>query len=117
VGSSPPELPAPTVNGAFAGWIEVEGSEIEGILRLSSENRVVTGSFSSNELGIEARGQGRFQGERLELTLTYEMDCPGELRFLGTLSGDGRWYRGSLVAADCTGTVRGQFSFERVASR
>jgi len=105
------------VAGIFGGWIEVEGTELEGILELRTEDRSVYASLTSNQFGVDARGEGRFEGERLELTLAYELDCRGELRMRGVLSDDGKYYTGSLVAADCTGNAEGQFYFQRVPAR
>jgi hypothetical protein len=117
VGGSSASVARRAVAGTFGGWIEVEGTEVEGILELRVEDRSVLASLTSNQFGVSALGEGRFRGGSLELTLAYELDCEGELRMRGVLSDDGQFFTGSLVAADCTGNAEGRFSFQRVPSR
>jgi hypothetical protein len=99
------------VSGTFAGTLTVDGTEIEGLLRLTRTGPRFQAEFDSEAFGFEANGEGDLRGAHLELVLSYEIDCRGELRMRGTFRGSsGRW-DGELVASDCTGDAAGTFSF------
>ena len=99
------------ISGTFGGVLTVDGTEIEGILDLQQVDGRFEAVFDSGEFGFRAEGQGRLRGTLLDLTLSYEMECRGELRMRGTfLASEGRW-EGELVASDCTGDASGVFRF------
>jgi hypothetical protein len=106
----PPELRA-FESGIFGGTLTVDGTEMEGLLQLSQSDGRFAAKFESQGFGFEAEGEGRLRGERLELVLSYEMECRGELRMRGTFRPTGGGWDGELVASDCTGDASGTFRF------
>jgi len=107
-------MPRPErVQGTLGGVVIVEGTEIEGLLELSTASEGFQARFHSESFGFEASGEGRLDGGRLRLELEYDVDCPGELRMLGPYDAEGGRWSGELVASDCTGDAEGSFRFVR----
>jgi hypothetical protein len=112
VGGAPANSAEPAFeSGTFGGVLTVDGTEMEGFLSLTQIDGRFQASFRSEGFGFEAQGEGRLRGERLEIVLSYEMDCRGELRMRGTFLPSTLGWKGELVASDCTGEAAGTFRF------
>lgn len=110
-GTPEPGSASEFLSGTFGGVLTVDGTEIEGLLELTQSEGRFDAVFNSEGFGFEAAGSGSIRGDRLELVLSYEMDCRGELRMRGVFRpSEGRW-EGELVASDCTGDAAGTFRF------
>ena len=116
VGGAPePAIPPEQVQGLFGGVVTVDGTEIEGLLELTSSEDGYLADFNSESFGFSASGDGAMEGRRLRLELDYDMDCRGELRLLGPYDPEQGTWTGELVASDCTGNAEGTFRFLRRA--
>jgi hypothetical protein len=108
-----PDAP-PDVEGEYKGAMLVQGQEIPGTLDVTQSNRRLSAVFEAPALGLSARGGGEVQVDgTARITLTYDLQCPGEAVMVGQFSRDGTLFQGEIVARDCTGEIPGTFSFAR----
>ncbi|MGW8267200.1 MAG: hypothetical protein ACWGSQ_12600 [Longimicrobiales bacterium] len=105
-----PSVPVP--EGAFEGFIEIEGGRVNGTLTLTPTEGAEFECFFESPPDLVALGRGRIRDREIRLELTYEGACPGRMTL------EGRWETGSgnltggVGASDCTGEARGTFLFQ-----
>lgn len=114
-GPSPePEPAIPDISGQWSGFVSVEGQGIDGTLVVEQDGSVIEAVFQAPSFGLSAEGTGSITPEgEVELSLLYNLQCPGEARMDGDLSEDGLSIDGQIEAGDCTGSMMGSFRFTR----
>lgn len=112
----PPPPPPPVVSlaGSWTGTISMEGQPLAGTLMIRQNGAELDATLTAPSFGVEARGDGEVeQGDRVELELAYDVQCPGTARLSGEILDGGTRMVGSVTASDCTGSARGDFRFDR----
>jgi len=105
-----PSVPVP--EGAFEGFIEIEGGRVNGTLTLTPTEGAEFECFFESPPDLVAIGRGRIRDREIRFELTYAGACPGRMTL------DGRWetasgnLTGGVGASDCTGEARGTFLFQ-----
>jgi hypothetical protein len=100
--------------GAFGGFLEIEGGRVEGTLTLTPSGPLSFDGLFESSPDLTARGPGRLRDRWVRLELSYSGSCPGRMLL------DGRWEEaegnltGSVEASDCTGIAKGTFLFRRL---
>lgn len=106
-GEAPEAVPARSVWG---GTITLAAQELPTVLetqaRTPPRHSLI---LRIPELGMEARGEGSWSGDRIRGELAYGGDtaCPGTIELDVRVSEDGERARGDLTARDCTGSESG----------
>jgi hypothetical protein len=113
--SAPAPAPAPPdISGQWSGFVSVEGQGIDGTLVVEQEGGALEVVFQAPSFGLVAEGAGDVSPDgTVSISLLYDLQCPGEARMLGDVSGDGLSIDGQLDAGDCTGSMSGNFRFTR----
>ncbi len=112
LGGGPPAPPPPQLAGGWAGFLEVEGQQILGILWVNQEGRDLGVTFTSTGLIGSASGSGKIEDEGvITMNLVYTTQCKGEMVLSGGVV-EARLQE-TLSATDCTGNARGGFTFSR----
>lgn len=113
-GEPVPARELPMVDGRWTGFISVEGQGVNGTLDLTQEGPTLQGTFDAPDFGMVAEGGGTIDLEgRVELRLSYNLQCAGSAELVGRRSSDGAVIDGTLTASDCTGSSEGSFTFRR----
>ena len=107
--SSEPTGPLP--QGAFQGFLEIEGGRINGELTLSPRGGTELEGFFEAVPDFKAMGQGSFSDEEFRFELKYEGACPGKMMLVGRWQAGPGTLSGSVRADDCTGKANGTFLF------
>lgn len=112
--ASTPEPSYPDVSGRWTGAVDVEGESIPGTLTVTQDMASLAVTFGAPAFGLTAEGSGTVTpGGEVTVALTYDLQCPGTANMAGDLTSEGAVLSGTLEATDCTGTIRGLFSFRR----
>jgi len=105
------EVDGPMPQGAFRGFMEIEGGRIDGVLTLTPKGGSDLEGFFEAPPDLEAIGRGAFRDEELRLELSYEGACPGKMTLTGRWQEGPGTLSGVLRADDCTGRAEGTFLF------
>ena len=110
--------PAPTSEptrslpqGAFRGFLEIEGGRINGMLTLTPRGGVDLDGFFEAPPDLLAMGRGGMRGEEFRMELSYEGACPGKMTLVGRWEEGPGTLSGAVRASDCTGRANGTFLF------
>jgi hypothetical protein len=106
----PPPTPGAVQGAVYQGSLSLDGGDLPAALEIIRNGGTVRGALQTTS-GLVADGQGRLRGNRLTFELSYSGNCPGTMFLEGEWDEDGRTYRGTLTALDCTGKASGTFSF------
>jgi hypothetical protein len=105
------DVEGPIPQGAFRGFMEIEGGRIDGVLTLTPSGGGNLEGFFEAPPDLVAIGRGAYEEGDLRLELSYEGGCPGKMSL------NGRWQEGpgtltgTVRADDCTGRAEGTFLF------
>jgi hypothetical protein len=66
-------------------------------------------------LSLDAQGSVTWKGYAVELELTYDGGCPGQVRIRAQAAGEGAPLEGTFSARDCTGEEAGTLVLEAAA--
>ncbi len=109
-----PERTVPNLNGAWTGFLSVEGENLDGTLQIQQTGSVLSMVLEAPGFELRASGTGRVGPEGgITADLQYETTCPGVARLRGSLEADGLAMSGPLTVEDCTGSASGTFLFNR----
>lgn len=103
----PFEQANPEALRAYGGSVTFDGNRISLVLELVGADTEYSARLSIPSLDLDAGGEGRVDGERLVVELSYAGTCPGQLRLNGRFQDGMRRIEGSLTASDCTGEEEG----------
>lgn len=110
----PPAPELPDLAGSWRGSVNVEGQGIDGSLTLRQDGSQLEAVFLAPAFGLRATGDGTVSAEgAVTITLSYNLQCPGEAIMAGQASTELDRLEGNIDAGDCTGSMRGSFRFTR----
>lgn len=104
----------PQVAGVWSGSINVDGDALPSTVTIEQEGPDLGVTVRIPDLELVSPGEGTVLPDgTVRMGFEYELECPGRGELIGELSSDGTTLGGTLVATDCTGDLRGTFSFAR----
>lgn len=109
-----PSVVYPDIRGAWMGALQIEGQGLNTMLDVMQMDGDLRVSVEIPMLELTTLGMGRVLPDgTLRLSFGYELECPGDAEFIGSVTEDASVLEGTLVASDCTGDLRGNFRFAR----
>ena len=109
-----PERTVPNLNGAWTGFLSVEGENLQSNEYVPDLDDVYRFDLEAPGFELRATGTGRVELDgAIRADLQYETTCPGVARLRGSLEADGLALSGPLTVEDCTGSASGTFLFNR----
>jgi hypothetical protein len=102
------------VAGSWSGTIEVDGQALAATVEVEQNGPDLAVTVRIPDIELVSRGEGSVLPDgTTRFGFEYNVQCPGRSELVGEISSDGTTLGGTLVATDCTGDLRGTFSFSR----